>query len=215
MATLLKLKDYSVSIPERRLFKPINFELQSDQIVSIKGPSGSGKSTLLKSLVQLNTGDIIIDGHCYYLDKEVNQYPPVQLRQSISYVSQNPQLFGESVYDNLAFPFRIRQKKFDVEKASQFLIQLGLTKDQLHAEIHDLSGGERQRVGLIRHLFFPPQILLLDEVTAALDEENRGKLWQLLMNFKNQTQCSMLIVSHSNEDHQYSDHTVTLEAFDN
>ncbi len=87
-------------------------------------------------------------------------------RQKVSYCFQQPTLFGETVYDNLLFPFTVRQEAFNQEKVVALLQQVKLPAAYLEKKIAELSGGERQRVALLRNIIFVPDVLLLDEVTT-------------------------------------------------
>lgn len=97
---------------------------------------------------------------------------PIEIRKNIVYLLQTPHLFGNMVMDNMEFPFQVRNKRADVEKIESCFQHFQMSTDYLKRDISKLSGGEKQRIALIRSLLFKPRILLLDEVTSALDEEN-------------------------------------------
>ncbi|WP_332842739.1 ABC transporter ATP-binding protein [Paraclostridium bifermentans] len=109
-----------------------------------------------------------------------------------------PYLFGKSVFDNLSYPFIIRKKEIDEQRILQFMKKLNLDSDYLHKDINALSGGEKQRVALIRNLMFTPDILLLDEVTSALDKEN-AKIVESLIKEMNDNGITVIWVTHSLE----------------
>ncbi|WP_459617704.1 ATP-binding cassette domain-containing protein, partial [Enterobacter hormaechei] len=83
----------------------------------------------------------------------------------VSYCAQTPALFGDTVYDNLIFPWQIRDKRPEPEVFLEDLARFELPESILKKGINELSGGEKQRVSLIRNLQFLPKILLLDEIT--------------------------------------------------
>ncbi|MCT7895369.1 MAG: ATP-binding cassette domain-containing protein, partial [Lactobacillus gasseri] len=93
---------------------------------------------------------------------------------------QQPSLFGEKVADNLSFPYEIRKQAVDRERLLQLLHEVSLEADYLDKDITSLSGGEKQRIALIRNLIFLPKVLLLDEVTTGLDEDNKAIVHQLI-----------------------------------
>ena len=101
-------------------------------------------------------------------------------RRASSYCFQQPTLFGETVADNLAFPYQIRKQVMDTKRVVTALNNVGLSERTLHQPIIELSGGERQRVALIRNILFLPKVLLLDEVTAGLDERVASKSARLV-----------------------------------
>ncbi len=124
----------------------------------------------------------------------------MQYRREVSYFFQTAQLFGKTVRDNLAFPYEIRRIPFDESRATQLLQRAGLTDNYLDQAIGTLSGGERQRVALVRNLQFIPQVLLLDEITSALDQENREIIWQFIDELAQTNELTIVMVSHLKED---------------
>ncbi|YCH31824.1 ATP-binding cassette domain-containing protein [Erwinia sp. D4-22] len=193
----LAVGDVSYRLADKVLLAPLSFTLHQHEWVWLTGPSGSGKTTLLKILAGLlapTTGSIALRG------EEMTALKPEAWRQQVAYCFQTPQLFGASVYDNLAFPWQIRQRRPDKQALRASLAQLNLAPDILEQPIADLSGGERQRVGLLRYLQFPPAVLLLDEVTSALDNENKARVKQLIRQTAQQRSMSVLWISHDPQE---------------
>ncbi|UQY45444.1 ATP-binding cassette domain-containing protein [Erwinia sp. PK3-005] len=193
----LAVGDVSYWLADKVLLAPLSFTLHQHEWVWLTGPSGSGKTTLLKILAGLlapTTGSIALRG------EEMTALKPEAWRQQVAYCFQTPQLFGASVYDNLAFPWQIRQRRPDKQALRASLAQLNLAPDILEQPIADLSGGERQRVGLLRYLQFPPAVLLLDEVTSALDNENKARVKQLIRQTAQQRSMSVLWISHDPQE---------------
>ncbi len=196
--TLLEVNDLSFTPDDQTIVQDIQFTVDQGQHTSINGPSGSGKSTILKliaGLLEPSTGTV------RFKDKNQNTYEYTDYRQQVSYVHQSPQLFGETIRDNLSFPSDIRDESFDEKQALHFMEKVGLDYLNLDKDIESLSGGERQRIALIRHFFYPPEILLLDEITSGLDHATRDNLWHFLFDFVEEHQMTMLWISH-NEDEQ-------------
>lgn len=165
----LKFKDVSYETSEGAILKDINIHINQGDLILITGPSGSGKSTFLRMinhLISPSSGDII------YRNRSIFEYNPVELRRNITMCFQMPHLFGDTVFDNLAYPFHIRKQNVDSELVKRNLKLLNVPEEFLKKDVRNLSGGEKQRIALIRSLMFKPDILLLDEVTSALDEEN-------------------------------------------
>ncbi|QJI12687.1 ATP-binding cassette domain-containing protein [Pseudomonas sp. ADAK22] len=159
-------------VDERRqvaLLEPTDFTLNSADRVSITGSSGSGKSVFLRALALL---DAPTSGQILWNGQPVANADIPHYRSHISYLSQRPALLDGTVQDNLRFPFSLktlRKRRFDLQAVTTLLGHAGKTADFLHKNAGDLSGGEAQVVALIRTLQLNPEVLLLDEPTAALD----------------------------------------------
>lgn len=166
---ILSIKNITYKSNDFKIIKGVSFDIEKGDCISIIGKSGSGKSTLIKlcaDLLPLSSGNI------YFRGKSYTSYNPIELRRKISYCVQTPQLFGKNVYENIEFPFKIRKEKVDKERVIDLLEKFNLKESILENNINTLSGGEKQRISLIRNLLYTPEILLLDEVTSALDREN-------------------------------------------
>ena len=174
------------------ILQEIDIHIAKGDCVSIIGPSGSGKSTLLRLLADLTSPS---DGQLLFKGQNYLDYQPELLRREISYVVQQPLLFGRTVADNVYFPYLVRGAKPDHERIRELLDALRLTEDFLDKDVYSLSGGERQRISLMRHLLFVPEVLLLDEITSALDEENARLIEQLIRSY-NHEGVTVLWVTH-------------------
>lgn len=195
--SLVEIRNMSFSAEGRDILKNINLQVEEGDFLAITGPSGSGKSTLLKiiaTILSKTSGEILYKG------KPIESYQPHEYRKEVSYCFQTPVLFGETVQDNLAFPYQIREQEFDSTKAVSYLQTVGMDESFLQKPVYSLSGGEKQRVALIRNILFQPRILLLDEVTSALDEANREIIWEWLRGLRRDSQMTVLMVSHNEEE---------------
>ncbi|QKJ86474.1 iron ABC transporter ATP-binding protein FetA [Paramixta manurensis] len=189
------------------LLAPISFELALGEQVMLSGPSGCGKSTLLKLIASLLTpsgGRIALHG------RDSAEFKPEAWRQQVSYCFQTPSLFGETVYANLAFPYVIRQQPVVREPLINWLARLGLPAAILDKPIASLSGGERQRVALLRNLQFMPAVLLLDEVTSALDDSNKQLVRELIRSLRQEHPLTVLWVSHDREEIAEATRVITM-----
>lgn len=206
---LLEIKNLSFEAADKKILEDIQFTIEEGDFLSITGPSGSGKSTLLKiiaTILSKTSGEILYNG------KPIESYGPKEYRKEVSYCFQSPVLFGETVKDNLAFPYVIRQMELDEAKAVDYLKTVGLPEDYLNKPITSLSGGEKQRIALIRNVLFPPKILLLDEVTSALDEENRQIIWRWLHDMRQKTEMTILMISHNEAEADLADKQIHIVA---
>lgn len=204
---LLEITDLSFEVDGKKILKDMNLSLEKCDFLSITGPSGSGKSTLLKIVATILSKT---DGEIRYQGKPIESYEPTEYRKEVSYCFQSPVLFGETVQDNLAFPYLIRDVGFDEEKAAEYLKMVGLPDSYLGKSINSLSGGEKQRVALIRNVLFQPEILLLDEVTSALDEENRQIIWKWLQEMREKTDMTILMISHNDKEAALADKQIHI-----
>lgn len=205
---LLQVSGITFSRGPQRLLAPITFTLQRGEFVWLTGPSGAGKTTLLKilaSLLEPTAGEVRYNG------QPQTALSPEVWRQRVSYVFQTPQLFGTSVYDNLALPYQIRQQPVPRARLAETLAWLNLPADLLDKAVDTLSGGEKQRVALLRNLQFPPEVLLLDEVTSALDEENKHRVRQLIAQ-QAAAGVAVLWISHDREELNGGQRVLTLTA---
>lgn len=209
MDSILEVKHLSFSVGEKEILKDISFKIQKGDFLTIKGPSGSGKSTLLKLLAAImnpSTGEIIYKG------KPLSEYEITDYRKEVSYTFQNAALFGTTVADNLMFPYEIRNEPFDRDRAIALLDKVMLSEQYLDQKITELSGGEKQRVALIRNVLFTPEVLLLDEVTSALDAENRKVISEAILGLNRENNITVLWVTHNTDEINDAAKTIEMKA---
>ncbi|KAF6638230.1 iron ABC transporter ATP-binding protein FetA [Pantoea sp. EKM10T] len=208
VSLLLDVQDVAFSVGDRQLLKPVSLQLYQGDCVLLTGPSGSGKSTFLKILASLITPT---SGQLFFRNSVITTLRAEAYRQQVSYCFQTPQLFGQTVYDNLALPWQIRRQKPQRDKLVAALESVNLSPDMLNKPVEQLSGGEKQRVGLLRNLQFMPEVLLLDEVTSALDEENRLSVLSLINRIAAEEKVAVVRISHDVNDIQQAEQVLRLE----
>ena len=199
-SAILQLKQVSFHIGEKTILENINLNVAPGEFKLITGPSGCGKSTLLKiiaSLLSPSAGQILFGG------QDINTLTPEAYRQQVS-------LFGDTVYDNFIFPWQIRGQQPDPDRFLGQLTRFGLAEDTLSKSINELSGGEKQRVSLIRNLQFLPKVLLLDEITSALDEQNKGNVNEIIHQYVRDEQVAVLWVTHDKDEISHADEVIML-----
>ncbi|MBH2698198.1 iron ABC transporter ATP-binding protein FetA [Serratia marcescens] len=204
---ILRLDDIHYQIDNQVILDSVSFTLGEGEFKLITGPSGCGKSTLLKiisSLMNPTSGNLYFDG------RAIGEMSPEAYRKQVSYCFQTPALFGNTVYDNLALPYQIRQQSPDERKMQADLTRFGLPEAMLTKSINELSGGEKQRVSLIRNLQFMPRVLLLDEITSALDEENKRNVNEIVHQLVAEHRLAVLWVTHDTEEIAHADEVITL-----
>ena len=175
----------------------ISFSVKKSEVIVIVGPSGCGKSTLLRcinALEPIQEGSITLDGDVI----ERNSKTLPLLRQRIGMVFQSYDLFPHlTVLDNvLLAPCKVQKRDKEVVKqeAMSLLERVGL-KEKAKSYPRELSGGQKQRVAIVRALCMHPEILLFDEVTAALDPEMVREVLDVMLDLAKQGR-TMLIVTH-------------------
>ena len=166
--------------------REINLQIQPGQRIAVLGANGSGKSTLLRLLDALyfvDAGQLFFDGVAVSEDAMQSDEFAFNFRQRVGFVFQNPdvQLFNPTVFDEVAFgPLQLRWPREQIrEKVAQIMEQMEVAhlKDR---SPHRLSGGEKQRVALASVLVLDPEVLLLDEPTAALDPKSQSQMVDFL-----------------------------------
>ncbi len=186
----------------------LEFTVAKGDRVTLIGPSGSGKTTILRLVMTLEEADggyIFIDGEPLTHREvdgrrvELKEKHKNRMRQRIGMVFQQFNLFPNmTVMENLIeAPVHVLgiPKKAAMEKARDLLDRVGLA-DKADAHPLELSGGQQQRVAIARALAMDPEILLLDEVTSALDPEIVGDVLNILRDIAQTTDITMLIVTH-------------------
>jgi polar amino acid transport system ATP-binding protein len=176
----------------------VSLTVDKGEVVSLIGPSGSGKSTLLRVLVGLNRptgGEVLIDGERIDYASRASVRAA---RDRMAIVFQQYNLFQNMhVMGNVTIaPVKVKRRdRREVEaEAARLLARVGLA-DKHHAYPDELSGGQQQRVAIARALALNPEILLLDEVTSALDPELVGEVLETVRRLAADG-MTMLIVSH-------------------
>ena len=194
----LEVKDLSASYGKLKVVAGVTISLDKGQIVCLVGPSGSGKSTVLRVLMGLTPptgGEVRIDGEAISFASKSSVRAA---RDRMAIVFQQYNLFQNmDVLRNVTIaPLKIKGwPRVEVEEeARRLLAKVGLA-DKLHAYPDQLSGGQQQRVAIARALALRPEILLLDEVTSALDPELVTEVLDTIRALAKEG-MTMLIVSH-------------------
>lgn len=175
----------------------ISFSVKKSEVIVIVGPSGCGKSTLLRcinALEPIQDGKITLDGDVI----ERNSKTLPLLRQRIGMVFQSYDLFPHlTVLDNvLLAPCKVQKRdKEEVRQEAMSLLERVGLKEKAKSYPRELSGGQKQRVAIVRALCMHPEILLFDEVTAALDPEMVREVLDVMLDLAKQGR-TMLIVTH-------------------
>ena len=195
--TFLEIRNVHKSYDDTEVLKGVSLEVARHEVVCLIGASGSGKSTLLRcinALEPINDGEILVDGdQVSGLGVDVNR-----LRRNVGIVFQSYNLFPHmSVLRNITIaPTKVGgASTSDAEtRAVELLERVGLG-DKVNAYPDSLSGGQQQRVAIVRALAMDPQVLLLDEITAALDPELVGDVLAIVRDLAADG-MTMLLATH-------------------
>lgn len=194
---LLEIRNIYKDFGNGPILNKVSLNVHKGEVIVLIGPSGCGKSTFLRcinGLEQIQSGDILLDGQVITGNKTNWK----EVRKKVGMVFQSYDLFPHmTVMDNILLgPVKAqkRDKKEVIKEAEQLLERVGLLEKK-DAYPRQLSGGQKQRVAIVRMLIMKPEIMLFDEVTAALDPEMVREVLDVMLNLA-KSGSTMLIVTH-------------------
>jgi polar amino acid transport system ATP-binding protein len=205
---LVSLREVHKSFGLVEVLKGVSFDVARGEVVCIIGPSGSGKSTLLRcvnALVPIDRGSILVEGqevHDPKLDK-------LALRRKVGMVFQQYNLFPHrtALQNVMMAPVHVlRQDKADVEARARALIRKVRLDGKEDAYPGELSGGQQQRVAIARSLAMSPDVMLFDEVTAALDPETVKEVLVTIRELAAEGMTCMLVTHEMGFARELADH---------
>jgi lipoprotein-releasing system ATP-binding protein len=206
-------KSYNSSNAPIEILKEVDFDISHGETLAIVGASGIGKSTLLHILGTLDQPD---SGKVLFKGEDVFGFSSADLarfrNQSIGFMFQFHHLLPEfSALENAMMPALINgfSKKDAGAAAESILVRVGL-QDRLSHRVGKLSGGEQQRVALARALVLKPSILLADEPTGNLDQNNSDQVHDLLFQLNQELFMTMVVVTHNMQLASYMSRCVTI-----
>ncbi|XP_051852754.1 antigen peptide transporter 1 isoform X1 [Antechinus flavipes] len=203
------------SQPDVYVLQGVTFTLHPGKVTALVGPNGAGKSSvaaLLQNLYQPSRGQVLLDGEPLF------QYQHRYLHSQVAAVSQEPQMFGRSLYENIAYGLNRKPELEEVMEAAReagahsFISQL---PQGYHTETGEsgsqLSGGQRQAVALARALIRNPRVLILDDATSALDTDNQLWVEHLLYEAPRKLPQAVLLITQRLSSVQRADQILFLE----
>ena len=177
------------------VLKDINLEIEEGSIVTIKGPSGSGKSTLLSiigTLDNADSGKILINGQNIKDELNIDKLR----NKNIGFVFQFHNLISElTLKENVCLPKMIANDLINKNEINELFEYFNL-KDRMNSFPNDLSGGEKQRVAVMRAIINNPSIIIADEPTGNLDQENALKMTSLFQKLNTEKNLTIVIATH-------------------
>ena len=195
---VLSAKDVVKNYGELEVLKGINLDIHQGEVVVIIGASGCGKSTFLRclnGLEDIQAGDIVLDNEIKFSDTKNNM---TKIRQKIGMVFQSYELFPHlTILDNILLaPLKVQKRnKEEVKEQALKLLERVNLLDKQNSYPRQLSGGQKQRVAIVRALCMNPEIMLFDEVTAALDPEMVREVLDVMLELAREG-MTMVIVTH-------------------
>lgn len=205
---MVSLKDVHKSFGDLKVLKGVSLDVMKGDVICIIGPSGSGKSTLIRCVNALNDiqqGSILVEG------QEVNdpKLDKLELRKKVGMVFQQYNLFPHktALQNVMMAPVRVlKQDKEKAEETARALIKKVRLEGKENAYPGELSGGQQQRVAIARSLAMQPDVILFDEVTAALDPETVGEVLQTIKDLAEDGMTCILVTHEMAFAREVADH---------
>ena len=195
--SLLEIRNLTKRYGENTVLRDLSFTVRRGEVIVVLGPSGCGKSTLLRcinALEPIQGGEILLGGEV--IDRSPAGLPA--LRRRIGMVFQSYELFPHmTVMENILLaPCKaLGTKKEDAKAEAEALLRRVGLWEKRDSYPRELSGGQKQRVAIVRALCMHPEVLLFDEVTAALDPEMVGEVLEVMRELAHEG-MTMVIVTH-------------------
>lgn len=217
---MIKVNNIYKRFGDLEVLHDVNLEVQKGEIVSIIGKSGAGKTTLLQIIGTLTppslpsregvAPEVLINGVDVLKlgEKELAEFR----NKHIGFIFQQHQLLPEfTALENVMIPALIagEKSKTAATRAEELLTTMGLSQ-RLHHKPATLSGGEKQRVAAARAMMMNPSVILADEPTGSLDEQNKREIGKLLRQMRDQMNQTIVIVTHDKELAEISDRVIEM-----
>lgn len=205
---MVSVRDVHKSFGDLEVLKGVSLDVKKGEVVCIIGPSGSGKSTLIRCINALNDiqqGSILVEGQ-EVNDENLNK---LELRKKVGMVFQQYNLFPhKTALENVMMaPIRVlKQNKIAAEEKARALIKKVRLEGKESSYPGELSGGQQQRVAIARSLAMNPDVMLFDEVTAALDPETVGEVLLTIKELAEEGMTCILVTHEMNFAREVADH---------
>ncbi len=191
----LRTENLTRTVGDKMVVDGISVEVPSRKCTAVAGPSGAGKTSFLRLLNRLDEpteGTVYLDGNDY---RELNVR---ELRKRIGMVPQEPSLLEGTVRENLELGPKLREEKMPEDHLDTLVDRMEITS-LTERDVETLSAGEAQRVAIGRALVNHPEVLLLDEPTAHLDDRVEREVEKMLEDLMNTFDLTVVLVTHSKE----------------
>ena len=205
------------SYGDLEVLKGIDLKIESGEVVAIVGPSGAGKTTLLQILGTLENADPNTNTNIKIEGLSIQEMSPVHMAEfrnkNLGFIFQFHELLPEfTALENVCMPGWIGNNDSNKlkDRATSLLSQMGIS-DRAHHKPQELSGGEQQRVAVARALINDPKIIFADEPSGNLDSENATSLHEIFFKLRDQTGCTMVIVTHNDKLAEMADRKIIIK----
>lgn len=193
---VLEFKQVSFKTDERHILHHINGSFNGGRITTLVGPSGAGKTTLLKlcnRLISPTSGQIFFNG------EPIESFAPTKLRKQIGIVLQSAPVIRDTVQTNLLLPSVLHNEPVTEDAVKDILQLVHLDSKFLKQPATKLSGGQRQKLAIARTLMNKPDVLLLDEITSALDPTATREIEELIQAINKKYGTTIIWITHNIE----------------
>ncbi len=204
----IEISNLSKSFGKHVLFDNINLNIEEGKITCLYGTSGCGKTTILNILGLVEPYD---SGKIKYNGKTINSRKDTLnfLRNDVGFIFQDFGLLeNETVWENMQIVYRIKKMKDAKIRIEQVLNELNLS-NMLNRKVYELSGGEQQRIAIAKMILKDPDLILADEPTASLDDDNKQIVLSMLRMLQ-QKGKTVIIVSHDEQVRNFADIAINL-----
>ncbi|MBO3077641.1 ABC transporter ATP-binding protein [Mammaliicoccus vitulinus] len=205
---MIKLKSIYKSFDKKQIIQGFNFTLEQGDFVIIKGASGKGKSSLLNIIGLLEDPD---DGEVIFNDKVIRkENDKIKFRRNdIAYIYQNYGLLeNETILKNLTLPLNVSKK--DASRIEEVIQRVGLSNLDLKAKVYTCSGGEQQRIAIARAILKEPTVIIADEPTGNLDEENSLNIMNIFKEL-NSKGITVIMATHEKAFFDIGNETIDMD----
>jgi polar amino acid transport system ATP-binding protein len=205
---MVSIRNVHKSFGSLEVLKGVSLDVMKGDVICIIGPSGSGKSTLIRCINALNdiqSGSILVEG----LEVNDPDLDKLELRKKVGMVFQQYNLFPHktALQNIMMAPVRVlKQDKKESEIAARALLKKVRLEGKEDAYPGELSGGQQQRVAIARSLAMQPDVILFDEVTAALDPETVGEVLQAIKDLAEDGMTCILVTHEMGFAREVADH---------
>jgi putative ABC transport system ATP-binding protein len=207
---VITLRNVEKYYGDQEVLKGIDLEVRKGEFVSIIGSSGSGKSTLLNLIGGMDKpdkGQVIVNNATIssYSDEQLTLYRRTKVGFIFQFFNLLPNI---TVFENISMPLLLNRIE-DEQKVTALIERIGLEKKG-NKYPYELSGGEQQRVAIARALVHDPDIILADEPTGSLDSETGRRIMDLIQQYTDDTNKTVLLVTHEAHIAHYARRTVKI-----
>ena len=205
---IVSIKEVHKSFGDLEVLKGISFDVMKGEVVCVIGPSGSGKSTLIRCINALNdiqSGSITVEG----IEVNDKQLDKLALRRKVGMVFQQYNLFPHktAIENVMMAPIKVlKESPADVKQRARHLIEKVRLQGKEDSYPGELSGGQQQRVAIARSLAMNPDVMLFDEVTAALDPETVKEVLVTIKDLAEEGMTCMLVTHEMGFAREIADH---------